>query len=114
MPISTMATSVSSSSRQSVSGSPISLFWLPSATTVFACGRAERGEDVLRRRLRGRAGDRDDARCRAFANGAAERRERGEGVLGDERRGGPGGERVVDEVRPAADRDEEVARPGGA
>ena len=38
IPISTTAISVSSSRRQRVSGSPISLFWLPSATTVRACG----------------------------------------------------------------------------
>ena len=38
MPISTIATSVSSSSLHRVSGSPISLFWLPSATTVGTCG----------------------------------------------------------------------------
>ena len=39
MPISTTATSVSGSSLQRVSGSPTSLFWLPSAATVRACGR---------------------------------------------------------------------------
>ncbi len=37
---------------------------------------AERGEDVLRGRLPGRAGDADDARARAVAHGAADRGER--------------------------------------
>ena len=62
--------------------------------------RAERGEDVLRRRLAGRAGDADDARGRAVADGARDRRERGVRVVGDERRGGAAGERVRDEVAP--------------
>ncbi len=71
--------------------------------------RAERGQDVLRRRLAGRAGDADDAGAAAVAHRAADRRERRVGVVGDERGGGTAGERVRDEVGAAADRDEEVA-----
>ena len=51
----------------------------------------------------------DDARRRAVAHGAGDRRERGVRVVGDERRGGAARERVRDEVGAAADRDEEVA-----
>ena len=108
-----MAISVSSSIRQSVSGSPISLFWLPSATTVRACGGAERAEDVLRGGLRRRAGDGDDPGRRAFAHGPPERAERAEGVLRIERgrRAAPRARRRTN-VDPAADRDEEVAGAG--
>ena len=44
--------------------------------------REQRGEDVLRRGLAGRAGDRDDARAERAPPGARERAERGERVLG--------------------------------
>ena len=44
------------------------------------------------------------------ANGAAERRERCELVVGDERRRGAARARVVEERGAAADRDEEIAR----
>ena len=72
--------------------------------------QAERGEDVLRRRLAGRAGDPDDAGARAVADRARDRRERGVRVVGDERRGGAARERVRDEVGAARRRrDEEVA-----
>ena len=71
--------------------------------------RADRGEDVLRRGLPHRAGDRDEAGGAAVAHAAGERGERGEGVVGDERRRGAAGERVLDEVGAAADGDEEVA-----
>ena len=76
--------------------------------------RAEGAEDVLRRRLRRRAGDRDHLRPRAFPHGAAERGERAEGVLGDERRRRAGGERVLDERHAAADGDEEISGTGAA
>src|SRR5581483_11690517 len=46
------------------------------------------GEDVLRRRLPDRTGDRDDAGADAFARRAADGRHRGEVVVRDERRGG--------------------------
>ena len=121
MPISTMATSVSSSRRQSVSGSPISLFWLPSATTVRACGaqRAPRMSfvDVL-------AVEPVTATTRAVERARTawpERAERAEGVLGDERRRRAGRERVADEVdarrrrrrtgRPAPVRRESMVTP---
>ena len=71
--------------------------------------QAERGEDVLRRRLAGGAGDPDDAGPRAVADRARDRGERGVRVVGDERRRRPARERVRDEVGAAADRDEEVA-----
>ena len=48
-------------------------------------GRADRGEDVLRRGLPHRAGDRDEAGAAAVAHAAGERRQRGEGVVGDKR-----------------------------
>ena len=74
-------------------------------------GRAERGEDVLRRRLAGRAGDADDARPRAVAHLAARSSASAAcGSLGHERRGGAAGERVRDEVGARRRRgDEEVA-----
>ena len=44
-------------------------------------GAADRRQDVLRRRLPGRAGDGDDGRLAAVAHRTAERRERREGVV---------------------------------
>src|SRR5207248_2373720 len=70
--------------------------------------RAERGQDVLRRRLAGRAGDADDARLGTVAH---ERSERGKGLerLGrDERRRRAADERLVAEVDPAPDGHEQV------
>ena len=97
-----MQISVSGSSRQSVSGTPISLLKPRSAATCAHVRRAERGEDVLRRRLADRAGDRDEARRAACTDGAPDRRERRERVVRDERRGGAAGERLVEERRTAA------------
>ncbi len=114
MPISVSTISVSGSIRVSVSGRPISLLWPPSAATVRGDRTAERGEDVLRRGLAARAGDRDDARVAALAHGAAERGHRRELVVGNERRRRPARARVVEEGDAAAERDEQVARPDAA
>ena len=72
--------------------------------------RAEGAEDVLRGGLRGRARDRDHLRVRSLAHRPPESAERAEGVLRDEGGRGPCLERLLDEVDPAADGDEEVAR----
>jgi hypothetical protein len=69
---------------------------------------AQRGEDVLGRRLPGRAGDADNPRRRAGAHCAAEGGESGEGVVGVEHRGRPPRERVPREVGARADGDEQV------
>ena len=100
MPISVTRISVSGSSRQTVSGRPISLFWLASAQIVGVGGAAERPEDVLRRRLAGRADDGDDARVALRADERGERCERGFLVVGDERGGAP--RRCVGDVVDAA------------
>src|SRR5204862_8347216 len=70
---------------------------------------AERRQDVLRRRLAGRAGDPDDARARPVPNERAERRHRGERLLRDERRGRASSQRLLAVVGPAPDRHEQVA-----
>ena len=82
-----------------MSGTPISLLKLASAATVRVPRPADRGQDVLRRRLAGGTGDPDDASAAAVADDAAERCERGEAVVRDERRGGAPLERVFDEGR---------------
>ena len=61
-------------------------------------GGAERGEDVLRRGLPGRAGDADDAGRAAVAHGSRDCGEGGEGVVGHERRGRARRARVVEEL----------------
>ena len=61
MPISVTSTRVSGSSRQTVSGRPISLFWLASAQIVGRLRAAECAEDVLGRGLPRRADDSDHA-----------------------------------------------------
>ena len=71
--------------------------------------RAERGEDVLRGRLAGRAGDRDHACGRAVADRTSDRRECRVRLLRDEHRGRTARERVGGEVLAAGDGDEEVA-----
>ena len=109
MPISTIAISVSSSSRQSVSGSPISLFWLPSATTVRACGEQSAPRMSFVDVFAVEPGDGDDLGRRALAHRPPERAERAERVLGDERGRRAGRERVSDELDPASDGDEKVA-----
>ena len=53
-------------------------------------------------------GDRRRRGPRALANGPADRGERVESVLGQERRRGSGGEGLVGELGPAADGDEEI------
>ena len=70
-------------------------------------GTAERGQDVLRRRLARRARDGDDPRRAASAHCAAQGRERRERVLGDKHRGGSARERVGQEI-DVPDRHEEV------
>ena len=71
--------------------------------------RAERGEDVLRRRLAGRARDPDDARVRAVTHERAERGERLERLVREQRRRGAADERLVAELGAPADRDEQIA-----
>ena len=75
--------------------------------------RAERGEDVLRRRLARRAGDADDAGGAAGAEQAADGGQRGVLVLGHERRCALPS-RGRDELPPAAHGHEEISRPGEA
>ncbi len=75
---------------------------------------AERGQDVLRRRLARRAGDADDPRPGSFPDGAPERRHGREGIVRHERRRGAALERRADVVGAAADGDEEIARAGAA
>ena len=104
-----MQSSVSGSSRPSVSGTPISLLKLRLGRDRPALRRADGGEDVLRRGLARRSGDRDDSRAAALADAPGERRQRREGVLGDERGRRSARERVLDVLDPAAYRDEEVA-----
>ena len=70
---------------------------------------AHRGEDVLRRRLAGRAGDPDDAGRAPTPHGAAESGDPGECILRDERRSSPSRERVSGEVLAPVDGKEEVA-----
>ena len=65
MPISVTRTSVSGSSRHTVSGSPISLLRLFSAQIVGVVRSAERSQDVLRGGLARRADDGDDLRARS-------------------------------------------------
>jgi hypothetical protein len=74
-----------------------------------ALRHADRGQDVLRRRLPHRAGDPDESRNAPRAHTAGERGERGESVGRDEGRRRSPCEGVLDEVRPAPDRDEQVA-----
>ena len=104
-----MQISVSSSRRQSVNGTPISLLKLRSAATVRACGAADRREDILRRRLPHRAGDRDDARGRAVADRARERGERGVRIAREEHRRRRHARTRACRSRRRADRDEEIA-----
>ena len=77
-------------------------------------GAQERREDVLRRRLPDRAGDRHDASIAAGADGTAQRGERGVRVVGHERRRRAARAGVVEERLAARDGDEEVARPDPA
>ena len=76
--------------------------------------REQRGEDVLRRCLPDGAGDRNDPRIAARADGTADRRERAERLVGDERRGRARRPCVVHELRAPPDRDEEVTRRDAA
>ncbi len=75
-------------------------------------GSAQRGQDVLRRRLARRAGNADNPRPGSFPDGAAERRHGREGIVRHERRRGAALERRADVVGAAADGDEEIARAG--
>ena len=75
--------------------------------------RAERREDVLRRRLPGRAGDADETGAAPAPQRLAEHRHRVELVVRHER-GGAAIARRADELAAAADRDEEVARADAA
>ena len=59
MPISTTAYSVSSVGRNSVLGTPMSLFWLPSVFEGLAEGGEHRVAELLRRRLADAARDAD-------------------------------------------------------
>ena len=72
-------------------------------------GHAEGGEDVLRRRLAHRAGDADDAGGAPIADLPADACERGEGVVGHQRRGSPAFACLVEKLRATADGDEQVA-----
>ena len=69
---------------------------------------AERAERVLRRRLPGRADDRDDRRVRASTHEPREGRQSSLLVIRNERRRA-GRERVLDEAHSRVQRDEEVA-----
>ena len=69
----------------------------------------ERREDVLRRRLPDRAGDRHDASIAAGADGTTQRGERGVRVVGHERRRGTARAGVVEKRLSAGDGDEQVA-----
>ena len=69
---------------------------------------AQRGEDVLRRGLAGRARDADDAGAAAITNGLPERRHRRVRVVGHERGRRSPGHCVVDVRDAAADRYEQV------
>ena len=71
--------------------------------------RADRAEQILRRRLADRARDRDDAGARAVPDPLSQGGERGEWIVGYERRRGAARQRVLAELRPGPDRDEEVA-----
>ena len=75
--------------------------------------RAQRAEDVLRRRLARRADDGDDLRLALRANEAREGRKRAVLVVGDQRRR-TARARVLDVRDAAVERDEEVTRPGVA
>src|SRR5438046_539146 len=72
-------------------------------------GCAERRENVLRRRLAHRAGDADHTCIAAVAHRRRDPRQRRERIVGNESRRGAALERLVDELRAAADRDEQVA-----
>ena len=91
---STMQTSVSGSSRQSVSGTPISLL-------KFASVATSRGRPASAARMSFvevfpvEPGDADDAGARALAHRRAERGEGGEGLVRHEGRGGASLQRVV-------------------
>jgi hypothetical protein len=71
-------------------------------------GRAECSEDVLRRRLAHRAGDPDDVRRAAVANGCSDPGQGREGVVRDERRRGAVCERILEVLGAAIDGDEEI------
>ena len=70
--------------------------------------RAQRAEDVLRRRLAGRADDGDDLRVALRADERGERRERRLLIVGDERRRAARA-RLVDVLHARVERDEEIA-----
>ena len=84
------ATSVSGSSANTVSGTPISLLRLPLVATTRATGAQQRGEDVLGRGLAGAAGDGHDDGAGAAPHGGGEAAERALAVVDhDARRARP-------------------------
>ena len=110
IPISVTSTSVSGSSRQTVSGRPISLFWLVGRIDRRDGCVAERTENVLRRRLSGRADDRDDACVALRADERRQRRERRVLVVGNER-GRTAAPCLADVLDAGVERDEQIAGP---
>ena len=93
-----------------MSGTPISLLKLASAATVRARGAQIAARMSFVDVLPAEPVMPDDARLAPVAHGAAERGERGEAVVGDERGSGAPPERVFDEVRAGVvDGDEQVA-----
>ena len=110
IPISVTSTSVSGSSRHTVSGRPISLFRLRSAQIVGTCGAQSAPRMSFVVVLPGGPDDGDDLRARLRADERCERGERGLLVVRDERRGAAR-TRLVDEANARVQRDEQVAGP---
>ena len=71
MPISSTAASCSGPRRRTVSGRPISLFWLPSLLSVRSRRGQDRGDGLLGRGLGDAPGDADDERVEARRQPAA-------------------------------------------